>query len=242
MTVRVGISGCGRIGREVLRATCDRKWAAVEIVAVHDRMSPAALGQLLRHDSTHGKWPTTLATTEDTIVVGGCPVLVTPAERPRWGELGVDVVIETGAQCPDRDAIATHIASGARKAVLTEPCNGADVTIVIGVNDDQYDPYHHVVVSSGSSTTHCVAPMIWVLHRAFGVRRGLVTAIHGYGDDQNCSTARTTTRASPGPRRSTWSPRRRTRYARSARSSPNWRAGWTDSTYGCRWPTAHWPT
>jgi glyceraldehyde 3-phosphate dehydrogenase len=188
MTVRVGINGFGRIGRDVLRCVVRRPDSLIEVVAVNDVTAPATLAHLLAHDSTYG--PLGLPVTVDGpfLVVGDHRVRVsahpTPADL-EWAELGVDIVIESTGRFRTRDAAAGHLAAGARKVVVTAPGKHVDRTIVLGINEDSYDPRTDHVVSNASCTTNCVAPMVDVLHRAFGVRRGLMTTIHSYTGDQS---------------------------------------------------------
>jgi glyceraldehyde 3-phosphate dehydrogenase (phosphorylating) len=191
MTIRVGINGFGRIGRDMTRAAFDRSdngEPGLEIVAINDVADPATLANLLRHDSTYGPWQVPVYTDENTMSVGGQSILVTserdPANLP-WRKLGVDLVLESTGKFRTRDAAAAHLAAGARKVIITAPGKKVDATIVMGVNEDTYDPDTHHIVSNASCTTNCLAPMLWVLHNAFGVINGLVTTIHSYTGDQN---------------------------------------------------------
>ncbi|HET9140224.1 type I glyceraldehyde-3-phosphate dehydrogenase [Actinophytocola sp.] len=189
MTIRVGINGFGRIGRDVFRAATDRTDNALDIVAVNDITSPDTLAHLLRYDSTYGTWHQhEVSATPAAITVDGTEVRVfaerDPAALP-WAELGVDIVIEATGKFRTRDAAAAHLTAGARKVVITAPGKNVDATIVLGVNDATYDPERHHVVSNASCTTNCLAPMVDVLHQAFGVRRGLMTTIHSYTNDQS---------------------------------------------------------
>jgi glyceraldehyde 3-phosphate dehydrogenase len=188
MSVRIGINGFGRIGRDAFRAAAERPEDGLHIVAVNDVTSPATLAYLLRNDSTYGTWPHEIAVEGDVMLVDGEPVRVyrepDPSKLP-WAALGVDIVIESTGRFRTRDAAATHLVAGAKKVVITAPGKNVDATIVLGVNDNTYRPEHHHVVSNASCTTNCLAPMVDVLHRAFGVHRGLMTTIHSYTNDQS---------------------------------------------------------
>jgi glyceraldehyde 3-phosphate dehydrogenase (phosphorylating) len=191
MTIRIAINGFGRIGRDLLRIAAERARNGedgIEIVAVNDLTDPATLANLLRHDSTYGPWRGQVSATDDAITVDGQRILVTserdPAALP-WRELGVDLVVESTGKFRTREKAAAHLAAGARKVVITAPGKGVDATIVLGVNEDTYDPEAHHIVSNASCTTNCLAPMLSVLHDAFGVVNGVMTTIHSYTNDQN---------------------------------------------------------
>ncbi|MFD8496364.1 type I glyceraldehyde-3-phosphate dehydrogenase [Amycolatopsis sp. NPDC059657] len=188
MTVRLGINGFGRIGRDILRYVLQQPGSPVEVVAVNDVTSAETLAHLLAYDSTYGRLGQQVEVRDSTISVGTQRVSVEncpdPAALP-WAELGVDVVIESTGRFRTREAAATHLAAGARKVIISAPGKGVDATIVLGVNDDTYDPVNHHVISNASCTTNCAAPMVRVLHRAFGIRRGLMTTIHSYTNDQS---------------------------------------------------------
>jgi glyceraldehyde 3-phosphate dehydrogenase len=191
MTVRVAINGFGRIGRDILRAATDRATngeGGIEIVAVNDVADPASLANLLRHDSTYGPWGVRVYAGTRTISVGGQSIRVTneldPADLP-WRELDVDIVIESTGKFRTRDKAAAHLTAGARKVVIAAPGKDVDATVVMGVNEDSYDPQDHHVISNASCTTNCLAPMLSVLHDAFGVVNGVMTTIHSYTNDQN---------------------------------------------------------
>lgn len=187
MTVRVGINGFGRIGRDILRRVLERPDSPVEVVAVNDVTTPDALAHLLAHDSTYGPLRLPVRVIGDAIEAGDQVVRVTsetePAKLP-WHEFGVSVVIESTGRFRTREAAAGHLAAGARKVIVSAPGKGLDATLVLGVNDGDYDPARHDVVSNASCTTNCAAPMVKVLHEAFGIRRGLLTTIHSYTGDQ----------------------------------------------------------
>ncbi len=186
MTVRVGINGFGRIGRNFFRAAKARG-ADIDFVAVNDLGSLDVMAHLLARDSVVGAYPGSIEVAEDGITVDGDTLKVVshrdPAEIP-WGDLGVDVVVESTGIFTDRDAAAAHLAGGAPRVIVSAPSNGADATFVVGVNDDTFDPANHIVVSNASCTTNCFVPLIKVLDDAFGVEKGLMNTIHAYTGDQ----------------------------------------------------------
>lgn len=185
MAIRVGINGFGRIGRNVLRAALDD--GALEFVAVNDITSPDTLAHLLKYDSVLGNLSADVAVEGDAIRVGERAFKVLserdPAALP-WEALGVDVVVESTGLFTGREDAARHLAAGARKVVVTAPAKGPDLTVVLGVNDEQYDPAAHRIVSNASCTTNCLAPVAKVLHDSFGLRRGWMTTVHAYTNDQ----------------------------------------------------------
>jgi glyceraldehyde 3-phosphate dehydrogenase len=187
MPVRVGINGFGRIGRNVFRAA-SAAGADIEWVAVNDLTDAATLAQLLRYDSTLGRYPGTVEVDGTGLVVDGRKLAVLaerdPAALP-WGELGADVVIESTGFFTARDKAAMHLDGGATKVVISAPATGEDITVVLGVNFDRYDPAVHHVISNASCTTNCLAPMAKVLNDTVGIRHGLMTTIHAYTGDQN---------------------------------------------------------
>ncbi|WP_328457788.1 type I glyceraldehyde-3-phosphate dehydrogenase [Amycolatopsis sp. NBC_00438] len=188
MTVRLGINGFGRIGRDILRHILQTPDSPIEVVAVNDITSPEMLAHLLAFDSTYGRLHTPVDVVDgEALRVGDHLIQVTaqtdPAELP-WGEYGVDVVVESTGKFRTREAAGAHLAAGARKVVISAPGKGVDATIVLGVNEDTYDPAKHHIVSNASCTTNCVAPMVKVLHATFGIRRGMLTTIHSYTGDQ----------------------------------------------------------
>ncbi|MFM9609301.1 type I glyceraldehyde-3-phosphate dehydrogenase [Streptomyces niveiscabiei] len=187
MTVRVGINGFGRIGRTYLRAALERG-EDVEIVAVNDIAPAATLAHLLEYDSTFGRLGREVGHDDRSITVDGRRIAVTAERDPaalRWGELGVELVVESTGRFRDRDSAALHLKAGARGVLLSAPGKGVDATIVMGVNDGAYDRGHDRIVSAASCTTNCVAPMVKVLDDAFGVERGMLTTVHGYTNDQS---------------------------------------------------------
>ncbi|MGW9211635.1 type I glyceraldehyde-3-phosphate dehydrogenase [Embleya sp. NPDC055664] len=191
MTVRVGINGFGRIGRNYLRAALGRADAGttpVQVVAINDIAPAATLAHLLKYDSTYGTLARAVEADGDTILVDGVPIAVTAHRDPAalaWDTHGVDVVIEATGLFRTREDAGAHLKSGAAKVLLSAPGRGVDATIVMGVNEGDYDPDTDHVVSAASCTTNCVVPMVKVLHDAFGIDRGLMTTIHGYTNDQS---------------------------------------------------------
>ncbi|MFI9649720.1 type I glyceraldehyde-3-phosphate dehydrogenase [Streptomyces sp. NPDC052040] len=186
MTIRVGINGFGRIGRNYFRALLEQG-ADIDIVAVNDLGDTATTAHLLKYDTILGRLKEEVSHTADTITVGGKTIKVlserNPADIP-WGELGVDIVIESTGIFTKKEDAAKHIAGGAKKVVISAPAKDEDVTIVMGVNQDVYDPAKHHVISNASCTTNCVAPMAKVLDENFGIVKGLMTTVHAYTNDQ----------------------------------------------------------
>jgi glyceraldehyde 3-phosphate dehydrogenase len=186
MTVKVGINGFGRIGRDVVRAARDRG-ADFEIVAVNDITTPATLAHLLKYDSVFGRYPGTVCAESEAIVVDGRPIRVFAEREPKnlpWGDLGVDIVIESTGHFTDADKARAHIDSGARKVVITAPAKNEDITICMGVNDEAYNASDHHVISNASCTTNCLAPVAKVLSDTFGIEAGFMTTVHAYTGDQ----------------------------------------------------------
>jgi len=186
MPVRVGINGFGRIGRGVFRAA-RQGGAEIEWVAVNDLMDAETIAHLLRYDSIFGRYPGSVEVRDGALVVDGETIPVLAERDPgalRWGELGADVVIESSGLFTKRDDAAKHLAGGARKVVISAPATGEDITVVLGVNFDRYDPAVHHVISNASCTTNCLAPMAKVLHETIGIKHGLMTTIHAYTADQ----------------------------------------------------------
>jgi len=185
MTVRIGVNGFGRIGRLVVRAARDRD---IEVVGVNDVVDVAPLAHLLKYDSTFGRYPGRVEVDGDQLVVDGRPIRATAERDPAdldWSAVGADIVIESTGRFRTREDAAGHLKAGARKVVLSAPGKGVDGTFVLGVNADAYDPALHDVVSNASCTTNCFAPMVKVLHESFGLRKGFLTTVHGYTNDQN---------------------------------------------------------
>ncbi|MEI8147471.1 MAG: type I glyceraldehyde-3-phosphate dehydrogenase [Actinomycetes bacterium] len=186
MTVRVGINGFGRIGRGYLRATLGNP--DIEVVAINDLTSTATNGHLLKYDSTQGRLKQSVTWTEGSITVDGKEITVFAEKDPSalpWGDVGVDVVIESTGRFTTRDSAAAHLVGGARKVIVSAPATDVDATFVVGVNDADYDPAVHHVISNASCTTNCFVPMVKVLDDSFGIVTGLMTTIHAYTNDQN---------------------------------------------------------
>ncbi|GGA67474.1 type I glyceraldehyde-3-phosphate dehydrogenase [Ornithinibacillus halotolerans] len=185
MAVKVGINGFGRIGRNVFRQALKRD--DVEIVAVNDLTDANMLAHLLKYDSVHGVLEEEVSVNGSNIVVGDKEIQVLaerdPANLP-WGELGVDIVVESTGRFVDRDSSQKHIDAGAKKVIISAPAKNEDITVVMGVNHEQYDPSNHHIVSNASCTTNCLAPFAKVLNDSFGIKRGLMTTVHAYTNDQ----------------------------------------------------------
>jgi glyceraldehyde 3-phosphate dehydrogenase len=185
MTTRVGINGFGRVGRAFLRRALERD--DLEVVAVNDVTDARTLAHLLEFDSTYGRLGVTVSYRPDALIVDGVPIAVLAQPDPAaidWGELGASIVIESTGKFRAREDAALHLKGGARKVLISAPGKGADLTVVIGVNDSEYDPQRHDVISAASCTTNCVVPMAKVLHDTFGLVRGFMTTIHAYTADQ----------------------------------------------------------
>ncbi len=187
MSIRVAINGFGRIGRNVLRAAKKSPSSNLDFVAINDLTSSATLAHLLKYDSVHGAYPGSVEVTGDGLVVDGDEILVfsepDPANLP-WRELGVDVVVESTGRFRTRELASKHLEAGAAKVVISAPAKDEDITIVLGVNEDLYDPDGHDIISNASCTTNCLAPVAKVLSERFGFVRGLMTTIHAYTSGQ----------------------------------------------------------
>ncbi len=187
MSTRVGINGFGRIGRQVLRATLERHPDELEVVAVNDLAAPQANAHLFKYDSNYGRYPGSVQAVDGGIEVDGRLIKSlserNPADLP-WGDLGVDIVIESTGIFTQREKAAGHIEAGAKKVIISAPATGEDKTLVLGVNADEYDPDAHHVLSNASCTTNCVAQLIKVLNDEFGIQHGLMTTVHAYTNDQ----------------------------------------------------------
>jgi glyceraldehyde 3-phosphate dehydrogenase len=186
MTDKIGINGFGRIGRLVLRAAWNH--SAVEVVAINDLADAATMAHLLKYDSVHGIWNADLTVRDDRLEVEGKEIAIRSIREPEkigWGDLGVDIVV---AECTglfrDRESASKHLAAGARKVIISAPASDPDITIVMGVNSNQYDPRRHHIISNASCTTNCLAPVAKVLLENFGLQCGLMTTIHAYTGDQ----------------------------------------------------------
>ena len=187
MSVKIGINGFGRIGRNYFRAAL-AQGSDLEIVAVNDLTDNAALAHLLKYDSITGRLDADVQLEGDTIVVNGKPITVLadrdPANLP-WGELGVDIVIESTGFFTKAEAAKKHLDAGAKKVLISAPATGEDATFVVGVNHEDYDPANHHIISNASCTTNCLAPLAKVFNDTFGIERGLMTTVHAYTADQN---------------------------------------------------------
>jgi len=185
MRIKIGINGFGRIGRLVFRALINHD--ELEVVAVNDLMDSATMAHLLTYDSVHGKLDTEVTAKNGAIEVGGNSVAVTSIKDPAalaWKDFGVDIVAECTGLFRDHESASKHLTAGARKVIISAPAQKPDVTIVMGVNSNQYDPKHHHIISNASCTTNCLAPIAKVLLENFGIQRGLMTTIHSYTGDQ----------------------------------------------------------
>jgi len=186
--MRIALSGTGRIGRLIIRrAFRDGPTPEVEWAAINSTCPIPVLAHLLRYDSVHGQWDADIRAEEAHIVINGCRIPVVSERDPGllpWRKLGVDLVIDATGKFADRPSMSKHLSSGARFAVLTYPSKEADLTVVMGVNQDRFDPGLHRLVSAASCTTNCLAPILYVLDREFGVRSGWMTTIHAYTSDQ----------------------------------------------------------
>ncbi|MET8158973.1 type I glyceraldehyde-3-phosphate dehydrogenase [Sphaerisporangium sp. NPDC005289] len=187
MSIRVGINGFGRIGRNFWRAVA-AGGKDIEVVAVNDLTDNATLAHLLKYDSILGRLPYEVKSSADEITVDGKAIKVfaerDPAKLP-WGDLGVDVVVESTGLFTDAAKAKVHAENGAKKVIISAPAKGEDITIVMGVNHDKYDPAAHTIISNASCTTNCLAPMAKVINDTFGIEKGLMTTIHAYTQDQN---------------------------------------------------------
>jgi glyceraldehyde 3-phosphate dehydrogenase len=187
VTVRVGINGFGRIGRNFFRAAV-ASGADIEVVAANDLGDVATMAHLLKYDTILGRFPAEIESGPDGIRVGGHTITMLaerdPAQLP-WGELGADVVIESTGFFTDAEKAKAHIAGGAKKVIISAPAKNEDLTVVLGVNDGDYDPAKHTIISNASCTTNCLAPLAKILDDAIGIERGLMTTVHAYTQDQN---------------------------------------------------------
>lgn len=186
MTIQVGINGFGRIGRNVFRAAFGR--SDIEIVAVNDLTDAQTLAHLLQYDSVHGEFEGEVVAEGNTLIVNGKSIQVLaerdPAQLP-WGKLGVDIVIESTGRFTDANKAKAHIeGGGAKKVIISAPASNEDLTVVMGVNEDKYDPANHHIISNASCTTNCLAPFAKVIHEQLGIKHGLMTTVHSYTNDQ----------------------------------------------------------
>ena len=186
MSVKIGINGFGRIGRNFFRAAKQRGFD-FDFVAVNDLGDAATMAHLLKYDSVHGRYPGEVSVGANGLVINGDELRVlaerNPADLP-WKQLGAEIVIESTGIFTDRDKAASHLEAGAQKVIISAPAKNEDLTVVLGVNDDAYDPANHHVISNASCTTNCVAPMAKVIDDAFGIEQGFMTTVHAYTNDQ----------------------------------------------------------
>ena len=187
MATRIGINGFGRIGRQSMKAMLERHPHELEVVAINDLTDTKTNAHLLKYDSTYGRFPGEVETTADSLIVNGHKIKVLalrdPGEIP-WGDLGVEIVIESVGIFTDADKAAAHLRGGAKKVIISAPAKGEDLTMVLGVNEQMYDPAKHNIISNASCTTNCLAPAAKVLNDSFGIERGMMNTIHSYTNDQ----------------------------------------------------------
>jgi len=187
MGVKVGINGFGRIGRLVLRAAIEKNFSEIEFVAMNDITDAKTLAHLFKYDSNYGIFPGEVEAKDDAVVINGKEYKVLCEKDPKnlpWKDLGVDIVVESTGLFREKEKASAHLEAGAKKVVITAPAKGEDVTIVLGVNEESYDPVNHKVISNASCTTNCLAPLVKVLDDNFGIVKGLMTTIHSYTNDQ----------------------------------------------------------
>ena len=187
MTTRVGINGFGRIGRQVVRAINSYHRDELDVVAVNDLTNAKTNAHLLKYDSNYGHYPGTVESTEDSIIVDGKPIKILAERDPGnipWRDFGVDIVVESTGLFTDATKAAAHLNGGAKKVIISAPAKNEDLTVVLGVNDDKYDPAKHRIVSNASCTTNCIAPVVKIIHERFGFASGLMSTIHAYTNDQ----------------------------------------------------------
>ena len=188
MSVRIGINGFGRIGRQVFKAIHDFHPDKLEVVAVNDLTDPQTNAHLLKYDSNYGQFPGEISATDESIRVNGQTLKVIAQRDPAaipWRDLGVAIVVESTGLFTDAAKARAHVdGGGAKKVIISAPAKGEDLTVVLGVNEDKYDPSQHTIISNASCTTNCIAPVVKVMHEAFGVDKGFMTTIHAYTNDQ----------------------------------------------------------
>ena len=188
MTIRVGINGFGRIGRQVVRAAAEQGVADIEFVAVNDLTDTKTLAHLFKYDSVHGTYEGDVSAASYGVHIDGRKLTVLSEKDPAalpWKKLGADLVLESTGRFTDRDSAKKHLDAGAKKVVISAPAKGEDITIVMGVNHEEYDAAKHTIISNASCTTNCLVPMVKVVRDAFGFKHGSMTTIHSYTNDQN---------------------------------------------------------
>src|SRR4030043_1925462 len=187
MTTKIGINGFGRVGRQVFKAINDFHGGRLEVVAINDLTDTKTNAHLLKYDSNYGKYPGTIEATADSIIVNGKKTRVLAEKEPAkipWKDFGIEIVVESSGRFTDADKAGGHFQGGAKKVIISAPAKGEDITIVLGVNENKYDPAKHRIISNASCTTNCNAPVVKVLHDSFGVSKGLMTTCHAYTNDQ----------------------------------------------------------
>ena len=184
---RIGINGFGRIGRQVLKAVLERHGSELDVVAINDLTDTKTNAHMFKYDTNYGVSTSSVEASDEAIIIDGKPITVLAERDPaalRWGDHGVDIVVESTGFFTDAAKAAGHIEGGAKRVIISAPASGEDITVVMGVNEDGYDPDAHRIVSNASCTTNCIAPMVKVLDDAFGVEHGLMSTIHAYTNDQ----------------------------------------------------------
>ncbi|SHK11405.1 glyceraldehyde 3-phosphate dehydrogenase [Geosporobacter subterraneus DSM 17957] len=187
MSVKVGINGFGRIGRNAFKIAFEDQQKEFEIVAINDLTDAGTLAHLLKYDSCFGKFNGTVEVKEKSLIVNGKEVKIFAEKDPEnipWGELGVDIVVESTGVFTEKDKAMKHVKAGAKKVIISAPAKNEDITIVMGVNEDKYDPANHQIISNASCTTNCLAPFAKVVDEKFGIKKGLMTTVHAYTNDQ----------------------------------------------------------
>ena len=187
MAIRVGINGFGRIGRQSMKAILERHAGELEVVAINDLTDTKTNAHLLKYDTTYGRFPGEVEATHDALIVNGHKIAVLAQRDPGqipWGDMGIDLVIESTGFFTDAEKAAAHLRGGAKKVIISAPAKGEDLTIVLGVNEHMYDPSKHTIISNASCTTNCLAPAAKVLNDTFGIEHGLMNTIHSYTNDQ----------------------------------------------------------
>jgi glyceraldehyde 3-phosphate dehydrogenase len=209
MTTKIGINGFGRIGRLAFKAINQLYPGKLEVVAINDLTDAKSNAHLLKYDSNYGIYPGTVEATADSIIVDGKATKVLAERDPakiKWGDYGVAVVIESTGLFTEAAKASAHFQGGAKKVIISAPAKDEDITIVLGVNEEKYDPAKHRVISNASCTTNCIAPVVKVLHQNFGFTKGLMTTVHAYTNDQKIMDIFHKTCVEPGRRASTSSP------------------------------------
>ncbi len=187
MKTKVAINGFGRIGRITLKAILEQKSSLTEVTAINDLADPKTLAHLFKYDSVHGRFDGEVEAGEEALIINGKSIQMLSEKDPanlKWGKMDVDIVIEATGVFRKREEVAKHLAAGAKKVIIAAPAKDEDITIVLGVNEDRYDPEHHHIISNSSCTTNCLAPVAMILDERFGIKSGFVTTVHSYTNDQ----------------------------------------------------------